>query len=184
LRVAKALLPAAFVIGCSWHPPPADPLPTPGPTGWPSSEAVEAITGFPREAFDGPLGRVELDRLAGTWVVVRQEWPAGVGFDEADLIRFRRVAFDGPRCQFTFTPARGQPDSTGVLTAVPAPFCDPKGLDLVDENGGVRCRCLYKLADGELTAALGLHPQNRPTGFRPKLLPPEDAFPLLVLRRE
>ena len=187
LRIATGLLPAVLVSGCSSAPPtdqPADSPPPPSPTVFPSSEAIQAVTGFPRAVFDGPWRRAELDRLAGTWVVVHQEWFRPLVFDEADLIRFHRVAFDGPRCRLTFTPERGQSSATGVLTAVPVAFSDPKGLDLVDEDGAVRSRCVYKATDRELTLALGLDPHNRPTGFRPRLCPPEDAFLLLVLRRE
>ena len=62
-RVAIGLLFAVSPAGgcsCESSPTIADPAPAPSPAVYPSSEAIQAVTGFPAEVFDGPLGQAEL----------------------------------------------------------------------------------------------------------------------------
>jgi uncharacterized protein (TIGR03067 family) len=181
-RVAVITVLALLIGSCQWaeprivSPAPTESEPLPD---CPSSEAVQAVTGFPKEVLEGELVKAELDRLAGTWVTIQQEIPDLRPFiDPQELPQVRQIVFDGDTCRFiTTTPARGEPVKEVTYTFALDASCNPKALDLVYPPGTILAKCRYSVTDGVLTIAMGVERNQRPKGFRPS----EDGVLALVL---
>ena len=152
----------------------------PARTACPSSEAIQAVTGFPKNILDGPLSAVERQRLAGTWVTARQEYPRLLISKPSELIQVQALAFDGDRCKITYAPKQGEFAQELALAVEFTANCCPRGFDLIGTEGDIAFRCIYEATEDRLTIKLGLDRLARPTWDESLL----DAALVLVLKRE